>query len=67
MLESPKTYRETIECYALDFLKKGADLTLTPRGDLALTKDGGLKLGDDNYSALFRLTTGIRQTPPSDS
>src|SRR4051812_40828066 len=47
-LEHPPIYSEMIERYALDYLKRDADLSLTPTGDLALTKDGDIKLGDGN-------------------
>jgi hypothetical protein len=48
-------YREIAERYDLGSLKVGGDLQLAADGDLAVTVNGDLKLGDDQHNALHRL------------
>jgi hypothetical protein len=47
-------YLETLDRFGLHELKSGGDLQIE-NGDLVLTRDGDLKLGDDRFNALFRL------------
>ena len=60
---TPPSYEEVIEAYGLDVLKGRADFSLE-NGDLAITKDGDIKLGDTVHSALFRLVQAWHLNAP---
>jgi hypothetical protein len=47
----------------LDVLKGGGDFSLE-NGDLAMTKDGDIKLGDSVHNTLFRLVHAWRLNAP---
>jgi hypothetical protein len=47
-------YDWVVDHYGLQILKEPGDLSVE-NGDIALTKDGDLKLGNDVYNALYRL------------
>jgi hypothetical protein len=47
-------YDEFVDRYGLEILKQPGDLQIVD-GDLALTKDLDLMMGDNSYNALFRL------------
>jgi hypothetical protein len=57
-------YDDVIAKYNLEILNSPGDLQIE-NGDIALTKDGDLKLGDTVYNALFRLVEQWRYTSPS--
>jgi hypothetical protein len=59
----PPSYEHVVQTYGLDILKGGADFSVE-NGDLALTKDGDIKLGDTVHSALFRLVQAWRLNAP---
>jgi len=48
-----------VELYGLEMLKTGGDLSVE-NGNIAVTKDGDLKLGDTAHNALFRFTQAWR-------
>jgi hypothetical protein len=52
-LSAPE-YHYIVHAYDLTMLKESADFSLE-NGDLALTKDGDVKIGDNAYNGLFRL------------
>lgn len=56
-------YDAFVERYGLHMLKEGGDLQIVD-GDLALTKDRDLMLGDKSYNALFRLAEHWRHSAP---
>lgn len=60
---TPPSYEHVLETYGLDILKGGADFSIE-NGDLALTKDGDIKLGDTVHNALFRLVQAWRLNAP---
>jgi hypothetical protein len=60
---TPPSYEHVLDTYGLDILKGGADFSIED-GDLALTKDGDIKLGDTVHSALFRLVQAWRLNAP---
>jgi hypothetical protein len=60
---TPPSYELVLETYGLDILKGGADFSIE-NGDLALTKDGDIKLGDTVHNALFRLVQAWRLNAP---
>jgi hypothetical protein len=62
VLVSP-SYDVFIERYGLHMLKERGDLQIVD-GDLALTKDFDLMLGDKSYNALFRLAEHWRHNAP---
>lgn len=57
------TYDDIVDAYELTLLKVGADWSIE-NGDLALTKDGDIKLGDNTYNGLFRLVQNWRFSEP---
>ena len=58
------TYEQEIETYAIRLLKAPGDLQLTANGDIAV-HDGDLKLGNDQYNAMFRLVQAWRFNSPT--
>ena len=56
-------YNYIVDAYGLEILKTPGDLSIE-NGDLALTKDGDLKMGDTVYSGLFRLVQAWRYNSP---
>ena len=60
---TPPRYNEVVDHYGLELLREGGDLSLAD-GDLALTKDLDLKLGDTVHNALFRLVQVWRLNAP---
>ena len=57
-------YREIAVRYDLGPLKVGGDFTLTPTGDLEMTVDGDIKLGDSRHNALHRLVVSWQMEGP---
>lgn len=64
MNDPTPTYDEMVSRYGLTILESPGDLQIE-NGDIAVTKDGDLKLGDTDYNALFRLVQRWRYTAPS--
>ncbi len=60
---TPPTYEEVLDAHALTILAGGADFSIE-NGDLALTKDGDIKLGDTVHNALFRVVQAWRYNAP---
>jgi hypothetical protein len=58
------SYEQVIETYAITLLKTPGDLQLTANGDIAV-HDGDLKLGNDQYNAMFRLVQAWRFNSPT--
>jgi hypothetical protein len=58
------SFEEAVERYDIALLRGGGDLQLTTDGDIAL-HDGDLKLGDDQYNAMFRLVQAWRHNSPT--
>lgn len=48
-------YDDVVDAYNLAILKEVGDWSLDDTGDLVLTKDGDIKVGDTAYNGLFRL------------
>jgi hypothetical protein len=61
---TPPKYDDVIATYGLTILERPGDLQIE-NGDIALTKDNDLKLGDTAYNALFRLVQRWRFTAPT--
>jgi len=57
-LIAPDSYDDVIFRYGLTALYNGGDLQIE-NGDLALTKDGDLRLGAIPYNAMFRLVQSM--------
>ena len=60
---SPLSYVNIVNDIGLEILRGGGDLVVE-NGDLALTKDGDLKLGDAAHNSLFRLVQAWRLNAP---
>jgi hypothetical protein len=58
------SYQEVIETYDIGLLKAPGDLQLTADGDIAV-HDGDLKLGNDQYNAMFRFVQAWRFNSPT--
>jgi hypothetical protein len=58
------SYQEVIEVYDIGLLKAPSDLQLTSDGDIAV-HDGDLKLGSDQYNAMFRFVQAWRFNSPT--
>ena len=56
-------YDALVEKHGLSILMEPGDFSLV-NGDLRLTKDGDLQLGDGTYSAMFRLVQAWRFSRP---
>ena len=56
---TPPTYEQVVETYGLEILKAPGDWSIA-NGDLAMTKDGDIQVGDAVYNALFRLVEAWR-------
>ncbi len=63
-LIAPDSYDDVIFHYGLTALYNGGDLQIE-NGDLALTKDGDLRLGAIPYNAMFRLVQSWRYNAPA--
>jgi len=63
-LIAPDSYDDVIFRYGLTALYNGGDLQIE-NGDLALTKDGDLRLGAIPYNAMFRLVQSWRYNAPA--
>lgn len=50
----PQAFDLTLSRFGLERLKVGLDLQLTKSGDIAITRDGDLQLGNTQKNALFR-------------
>ena len=59
----PPSYEDVVETYGLAILKAGGALSVE-NGEIAMTKDGDLKLGDTVHNALFRLVQAWRLNAP---
>ena len=59
------SYEDVLDTYNIEILRPGADLQVTPNGSPALTNDGHLKLGNDQFNAMFRLVHAWRFTSPT--
>ncbi|HWB48360.1 MAG TPA: hypothetical protein VG651_04560 [Stellaceae bacterium] len=59
----PPYFDEVVEKYGLTVLNGGADMSLV-NGDIELTKDLDLKVGDTVYNALFRFVQAVRLNTP---
>jgi hypothetical protein len=57
-------YEEVVSAYGIDLLKAPGDLQLTAEGSIAV-HDGDLKLGDDQYNAMFRFVQAWRYNSPT--
>jgi hypothetical protein len=55
-------YLETLARFDLEKLKAGADLCLDANGDIAITRDGYLQMGNTTVNAMFRLVEKWRAT-----
>jgi hypothetical protein len=64
VLSDPDSYDGVVFRYGLTALYRGGDLQLE-NGDLALTKDGDLRLGSVPYNAMFRLVQSWRFNAPA--
>lgn len=60
---TPPSFDHMVETYGLTILEGGLDFALE-NGDLALTKDGDIKLGDTVGSAMHRLVQAWRLNAP---
>jgi hypothetical protein len=60
---SAPSYDQIVDAYDLTILKVSEDWSLED-GDLAMTKDGDIKVGDDAYNGLFRLVQTWRYSEP---
>jgi hypothetical protein len=63
-MTSVPSYEQVIETYDIDILRAPGDLQLTTDGDIAV-HDGDLKLGNDQYNAMFRLVQAWRFNSPT--
>lgn len=59
----PPSYNDTVEAYGLEILQAPEDWSIVD-GDLALTKDLDIQVGDNAYNALFRLVQEVRLSVP---
>ena len=59
----PPSYDDTVDTYELEILQAPGDWSIVD-GDLAVTKDGDIKVGDTAYNALFRLVQEVRLSTP---
>lgn len=57
-------YLETLDRFGLGWMRKGGDLQVK-NGDIAVTPDGDLQLGDTRFNALFRLVQRWRHNQPT--
>ncbi len=55
-------FDKTLLRFGLEKLKNGLDLQLSASGDIAVTRDGDLQLGDTQANALFRLVERWRHS-----
>jgi hypothetical protein len=55
-------YDKTLVRFQLEKLKNSVDLQLTKSGDIAITRDGDLQMGDVQSNAMFRLVERWRQS-----
>jgi hypothetical protein len=60
----PPSYDDVVARYGLHILNHGSDFQPTANGDVALTADGDLKLGDNKFNSMFRLVVGWRFNEP---
>jgi hypothetical protein len=60
---SAASYDQIVDAHNLALLKVSEDWSLE-NGDLATTKDGDIKVGDDAYNGLFRLVQTWRYSEP---
>ncbi len=58
----PQKFDQTLSRFGLERLTNGLDLQLTPSGDIALTRDGDLQLGNRSTNGLFRFIERWRQS-----
>ncbi|HEY2683759.1 MAG TPA: hypothetical protein VGI93_09645 [Steroidobacteraceae bacterium] len=58
-------YDETLMRYGLTGLRARADIQVTDSGDIAVTRDGDLQMGDRQTNALFRLVERWRWNEPT--
>src|ERR1700687_144566 len=60
---TPPSYDHVVNTYGLEILMAPGDWSIAD-GDLAMTKDGDLKMGDTAYNGLFRLVQAWRYNAP---
>jgi hypothetical protein len=58
----PQDYDQTLARFGLERLKSGLDLQVTKRGDIAITRDGDLQLGNSRANGMFRFIERWRQS-----
>ena len=56
------TYEQALRRFGLGSVANGLDLQLTKSGDIAVTRDGDLQLGNTQQNALFRMVERWRQS-----
>lgn len=55
-------YDQTLTRFGLESLKSGLDLQVTKGGDIAITRDGDLQLGNSRTNGMFRFIERWRQS-----
>lgn len=58
----PQEFDQTLVRFGLENLKSGLDLQLTKSGDIAVTRDGDLQLGNSRTNGMFRFIERWRQS-----
>lgn len=58
----PQDYDQTLTRFGLESLKSGLDLQVTKGGDIAITRDGDLKMGNSRANGIFRFIERWRQS-----
>jgi hypothetical protein len=59
-----RPYDEGVEAYNLTILRDAGDWSLADTGDLVMTRNGDIQLGDIAYNGLFRLVQMWRYSEP---
>jgi hypothetical protein len=58
----PQDFDQTLARFGLESLKSGLDLQITKGGDIAVTRDGNLQLGNSRTNGMFRFIERWRQS-----
>ena len=58
----PQDYDQILKRFGLESLKSGLDLHVTKGGDIAITRDGDLQLGNLRTNGMFRFIESWRQS-----
>ncbi|PLK49557.1 hypothetical protein [Uliginosibacterium sp. TH139] len=58
----PQDYDQTLTRFGLESLKSGLELQVTKGGDIAITRDGDLQLGNSRTNGMFRFIERWRQS-----